>query len=114
MNENRRKDFMEDISSFSKKSLKKIKNGKPVTAYGGFLYNRLAKVIKVIAYIVAIANLICGLAAAVFIFRMKISYIALSFFAVLVFAAIGTIAFFVIYGIGHSIEQNNEILKRLS
>lgn len=113
MRKNNSSDFMEDISSSSKKSVFNIKMGEPVNAYGSFIYNHLAKVIKAIAYIVAVANLIFGFIVAAFVFKLKFTYIALSFFSILVFAVMAAVIFFVIYGIGHSIEQNNEILKKL-
>lgn len=113
MRKNNNGDFMEDISSSSKKPDFDIRIGESVNAYGSFIYNHLAKVIKAIAYIVAVANLIFGFIVAAFVFKLKFTYIAMSFFAVLIFAIIAAVTFFVIYGIGHSIEQNNEILKKL-
>lgn len=114
MRKNHNSDYMEDISSSSKKPVFSIKMGESVNAYGSFIYNHLANVIKVIAYIVAVANLIFGFVVAAFVFRLKLTYIAISFFSILLFAIIAAVMFFVIYGIGHSIEQNNEILSKLS
>ena len=106
--------YMEDISSSSKKSIVDIAITEPVNAYGNFFYRNIAKVLKAIAYIVAIFNLITGLALATYIFKLKLTYIALSFAVVLVFSVIAAFLFFIIYGIGHSIEQNNEILRKLN
>ena len=101
---------MEDISSKSKKF--KLKD--PVDFYGKLVYSRIGKIIKVIAYIVAILTVLVGIGAAFLIFKNQAAFIALSFAVVLVFALVGTIEFFIIYGLGHVIEQNNEILKRLN
>ena len=101
---------MEDISSKSKKF--KLKD--PVDIYGKLVYNRIGKIIKVIAYLVAILTVIVGLCAAFLIFKRQAALIVISFAVVLVFAVIGVIEFFIIYGLGHVIQQNNEILKRLN
>lgn len=101
---------MEDISSKSKKF--KLKD--PVDVYGKLVYNRIGKIIKVIAYIVAILTVIAGVGVALLIFKRQAAFIAISFAVVLIFAVLGAIEFFIIYGLGHVIEQNNEILKRLN
>ena len=101
---------MEDISSKSKKF--KLKD--PVDIYGKLVYNRIGKIIKVSSYWVAILTVIVGLCAAFLIFKRQAALIVISFAVVLVFAVIGVIEFFIIYGLGHVIQQNNEILKRLN
>ncbi|MBR4761604.1 MAG: hypothetical protein IK086_03110 [Clostridia bacterium] len=86
---------------------------RPIELFGKFLYDNLSKVIKFIAYAVAIATLIIGFIVAYFVYRHVDSFIAISFAVVLATAILAFIEFFLIYGLGHMIEQNNEILKRL-
>lgn len=113
---NQNNDFIEDISSSSKKSKFKlnIELKDPVDMYGKLIYNNLGKTLKVIAYLVTIFTILLGFGAAFLIFKKQAAYIALSFAAVLVFTAVALIEFFIIYGLGHSIEQNNAILKKLT
>lgn len=112
---NQKNDFIEDISSSSKKSKHKlnIELKDPVDLYGKLIYNNLGKTLKIIAYIVAIVTILLGFGGAYLIFKKQFTYIALSFAVVLVFTAVAAVEFFIVYGLGHSIEQNNEILKRL-
>ncbi|MBO4694272.1 MAG: hypothetical protein J5659_07785 [Clostridia bacterium] len=115
-NNGKNNEFIEDISSSSRKSKLKlnIELKDPVDLYGKLIYNNLGKTLKTIAYIVAIATILLGFGAAFLIFKKEATYIALSFAMVLVFTAVAAVEFFVIYGLGHSIQQNNEILKRLA
>lgn len=113
MSKNENNDFMEDISSSTQKSAFEIAIGEPVEVYGSFIYRHLAGFIKAIAYILAICNIIAGFGVAAFIFKAKLAYIALSFAAVLFFSLLAAIVFFIVYGIGHAIQQNNDILKKL-
>lgn len=103
-------DAMQNISSISKNL--KIKD--PVDFYGKFIYRNLGKVIKFIAYVIAILTFVAGLAFVFLIGLKNVKYIVISLAVVLVSAALALIGFFIIYGIGHVIDQNNEILKRLS
>lgn len=112
---NQNNEFMEDISSTSKKKLKlNIELKDPVDLYGKLIYNNLGRTLKVIAYIVAIVTIIMGLGGAALVFKAQATYIALSFATVLLFTAVAAVEFFIIYGLGHTIEQNNEILKKLT
>ena len=108
--------MFEDISSSSKKHKFKLdfELKDPVDLYGKLIYNNLGKTLKVIAYIVAIVTILLGFGAAFLIFKRQATYIALSFALVLVFTAVAAVEFFIIYGIGHSIEQNNAILKKMT
>lgn len=106
----------EDISSSSKKRKLKLdfELKDPVDLYGKLIYNNLGKTLKVIAYIVAIVTILLGFGVAFLFFKRQATYIALSFAFILAFTAIAAIEFFIIYGIGHSIEQNNAILKKIT
>ena len=93
--------------------MKKIKLKNPIDVYGTFLYKNLSKTIKFIAYVVAVITLIIGLVATVFIVKSHSGFLAIGIGLFLAFAVVAFIEFFIIYGIGHIIDQNNEILRRL-
>ena len=97
---------MEDISSTSVEFRAK-KN--PVMAYSSGLYKNLGNIIKAIAFIIAFAIIIVGFVIAFFLFS-----IALSLAAIIVFTLIAACVFFPIFGLGHILCQNNEILKMLN
>ena len=103
------KGTMENISSKSKDF--KIKD--PVDLYGKLLYRNLGKTVKFIAYVVAIITLLVGIIAAIFIAKSYSGFLIIGLALCLFCAVIAFIEFFIIYGIGHVIDQNNEILKRL-
>ncbi len=109
-------DMFEDISSSSKKPNFKLdfELKDPVDLYGKLIYNNLGKVLKIIAYIVAVVTILLGFGAAFLVFKRQLTYIALAFAVILLFTAVAAVEFFIIYGIGHGIEQNNTILKELS
>ena len=103
------KDSMENISSKSKDF--KLKD--PVDLYGKFLFNNLGKTVKFIAYLVAAITLLAGIVAVLFIAKSNVGFLVLGCAILLALAVLAFIEFFIIYGIGHIIDQNNEILKRL-
>ncbi|MBR4910781.1 MAG: hypothetical protein IKZ47_05625 [Clostridia bacterium] len=110
---------MEDLNSYSsyssksRKKTRKLSLLRPLELFGKFVYKNIAKVIKLIAYVVAIATIVIGIAIAFFIFKHVDKFVAISYAIVLGSAIIAFIEFFIIYGIGHIIEQNDKILKRL-
>ena len=91
---------------------RKISFLRPIELFGKFMFNNLSKVIKLIAYAVAIATVVIGVALAVFVYKHVEAFVAISFAVILSSAILAFIEFFLIYGLGHMIEQNNEILKR--
>ena len=101
---------MENISSKSKN----LNFKDPVDLYGKFVYKNLGRVIKFTAYVVAILTFAAGLAFVFLIGLKQVKYIIVALAVLLISAALALIEFFIIYGIGHVIDQNNEILKRLS
>lgn len=105
-------EFMEDISSNSKKIKFNFKTD-PAELYGKAIYKNLSGIIKVIAYIAAIFTMLVGFGIAIFIAKKQILYIALSFGVVLFFTVIAAVEFFLIYALGHIIKQNNDIIERL-
>ena len=102
---------MEDISSTSVEFRAK-KN--PVMAYSSGLYKNLGNIIKAIAFIIAFAIIIVGFVIAFFLFSKTAFSIALSLAAIIVFTLIAACVFFPIFGLGHILCQNNEILKMLN
>ncbi len=102
---------MEDISSTSVEFRAK-KN--PVMAYSSGLYKNLGNVIKAIAFIIAFAIIIIGFIVAFFLFSKTSFSIVLSLAAIIIFTLIAACIFFPLFGLGHILCQNNEILKILN
>lgn len=102
---------MEDISSTSVEFRAK-KN--PVMAYSSGLYKNLGNVIKAIAFVIAFAVIIVGFVVAFFLFSKTAFSIAISLAAIIVFTLIAACVFFPLFGLGHILCQNNEILKMLN
>ena len=108
--------IFEDISSSTpadrrKKAVKKAV--KAVNNYGEGAFKNIDKIIKAISFIVAIGVfLLFGAIAAVLYMLDKIFIpIAIGVLALgLIFALI---ALFLIFGLGHIISQNKELLKRI-
>ncbi len=102
---------MEDISSTSVE-FRARKN--PVMAYSSGLYKNLGNVIKVIAFILGFGIIIVALVAA-FLLLNKTSWgIALALAAVIFGTLVAAFVFFPMFGLGHILCQNNEILKLLN
>ncbi|MGI6279101.1 MAG: hypothetical protein ACOYJS_00900 [Acutalibacteraceae bacterium] len=105
----------EDISSHSQKPItraaKKVKKATDVYANGA--YKNIDKVIKVIAFIVAIAVFVIFVGLAAILFLLDKAFLLVSAAVLLVGAAVSLILLFLIYGTGHIISQNKEILRRL-
>ena len=102
---------MEDISSTSAEYRAK-KN--PVLAYTSGLYKNLGNVIKVISFVLAFAVIILSLIVAFFLFTKTSLGILLSLAAVLFGTIAAACVFFPLFGLGHILCQNNEILKMLN
>jgi hypothetical protein len=106
----------EDISSSSpadkrKKQLKKAV--KAVDNYGDGAARNIDKVIKAISFIVAIGVFLvfAAIAAVLYLLDPMFTIVAIG---VLVLGVVFALIFlFLIYGLGHIITQNKEILKRL-
>ena len=102
---------MEDISSTSVEYRAK-KN--PVIAYTSGLYKNLGNVIKVIAFALAFLIIIIGFVGSFLLFSKTSFSIVLSVAAILVFTLVAACVFFPLFGLGHILCQNNEILKMLN
>lgn len=102
---------MEDISSTSEEFRAK-KN--PVMAYSNGLYKNLGNVIKVISFVVGFAIIILSLIIA-FLLINKTAFGIMLALAVIIFGTIAAACvFFPLFGLGHILCQNNEILKKLN
>lgn len=86
---------------------------KPVEKYGNAVAKNLGYIIKAISFVVAFSIIILTFVIAFLVFSTQPLYIAISFGIVVVGVIIAAISMFLIYGLGHLIIQNNEILKRL-
>lgn len=87
----------------------------PVKAYGNGISKYLGVIIKIISFVVAFACVAAGGVALLLIrkfFNGFFDSIALGIFILAV--VIGAISLFIIYGIGHVICQNNEILRKMN
>ena len=102
---------MEDISSTSIEF--KAKEN-PVLAYTNGLYKNLGNIIKVIAFALAFLIIIVGFLIAFFLFTKTALSMAINLAIVIVFTILAAVVFFPIFGLGHILCQNNEILKMLN
>ena len=103
-------DFMEDISSTSKEFQK---NKNPLIAYSNNLYKNLGNVIKVLSFALAFFIIIICFIAAFLLFTKTAFGFALFLAIILIGAVMAVFVFFPLFGLGHILCQNNEILKRL-
>ena len=109
----------EDISSSSPRpitnTVKKVsrKTKKLADNYGNSAFKNIDRIIKTISFVVAIALFLIFTGIAVLLYFLDSSFILLSALVLLIGTAISFISLFIIYGIGHIITQNNEILRKL-
>ena len=109
-NNNDNKFVFEDISSHSSNKKKLLNAGKE---YGDGAMKHIDKVIKAISFIVAIiiAAVFFGIAALLVMLDNSFKVIALA--VIVVGIILSLICLFLIYGIGHIITQNKQILRHL-
>ena len=102
---------MEDISSTSIEFRAK-KN--PVLAYSSGLYKNLGNIIKIISFVLGFGIIILSLVVAFFLFNKTALGITLSLAVIIFGTIVAACVFFPIFGLGHILCQNNEILKSLN
>jgi len=102
---------MEDISSVSEKFLA-LKN--PVSTYTTGLYKNLGNIIKVIAFVIAFAVIILGFLLGFLLLTKAAFSIVTTLAVIIIFTVLAAILFFPLFGLGHILCQNNEILKLLN
>ncbi len=106
-----KKEVIENISIVAEKIGTKI--NEPIEKYGNSIANNLGLIIKAISFVTAFAIILIAFAIAFLVFSTQPLYIALSLGIVVVGTILAAIIMFLIYGLGHLIIQNNEIIKRL-
>lgn len=127
MADNNKNVVFEDISSNSpetpivkvvkqtKKAAKKAAKvaKKAADGYGNSAFKNIDKVIKMIAFVVATTVALLFLATAFVVFKLDKSFKFICALILVVGVVVSLIFLFLIYGIGHIISQNKEILKKL-
>ena len=101
---------MEDISSTSAEYRAKKD---PIDAYGKSMFKNLGNIIKAIAFILGFGVISLSLLLAFFLFSKSLLSLFISLAVILIGTLFAAVLFFPIYGIGHIIHQNEQILKRL-
>ncbi len=113
---NTENDFVfEDISSSTPADRRKKQLEKAVQAvdnYGEGAAKNIDKVIKAISFIVAIGIFILFAAVAVVLFYLDKMFTIVAIGVLVIGIVLSLIMLFIIYGIGHIITQNNQLLKR--
>lgn len=108
-------DMIDISSSTAKRPPVSPKKPQPVKSYGSGTSAFLGVIVKIISFVVAFASIAVGGVGALIICRFLDEFFDSIAIAVFILSVvIGTISFFIIYGIGHIICQNNEILKRMN
>lgn len=100
----------EDIKSSSNQKKRKPNT---VDAYAEGAFKNIDKVIKVISFLVSIATFLIFAGVAVLLALFDPIFTVLSIGIAIFGIILSLILLFLIYGLGHIITQNNEILKRL-
>ncbi len=96
-----------------KKKAKKALDTVTAKEYSKKAVTNIDKVVKAISFIVAAFVLLVFAAAALVLFLMDKAFIVIAAAVLAVGIIFALIFLFIIYGIGHIITQNNEILKRI-
>lgn len=108
----------EDISSSSKVSSKvkskAKKAAKPVIKYADGIFKHLGNVIKAIGFLIGFGIFGICLFVAYYLYSKDPTFEVVSIAIAAAGIVIGTICMFLIFGLGHVICQNNEILRRLN
>ena len=107
-------DEFEDITSSSKSKYDiETHIGEYAEKYGNGIFKNIGTIIKFIAFLICFSVIILSFFAAYFIFTFNAVFATIAAAVILFGTIFGVILLFVIYGIGHIICQNNEILSRL-
>lgn len=106
-------DFYEDISSSSTPTVPKRTLKSVTVSYENGIFKNIGKIIKVMAFIVSIGIFaLAAVLAAVLIILDKF-FVVIAIGIIIIGAVLAAITLFLIYGTGHIITQNDEILRRL-
>ena len=99
----------EDISSSSPR----VKKDKPSKVYAEGAFKNIDKVIKAISFLISIGTFLIFAGLAVLLAMFDSVFILISIGLAIFGIILSLILLFLIYGLGHIITQNKEILKRL-
>ena len=116
MNNNSNDFIYEDISSSSKgfkykDNLKKIPQA--LDKYGDGAFDKLDKIIKIISFVSAIGIFLFFLVIATALILIDKFFLLIAIGILILGIVLALMSLFIIYGFGHMISQNNEILKKL-
>lgn len=105
----------EDISSSSGKRPKKTAEqiSKSVEQYGNGIFKHLGNIIKAISFLVAFGIFGLCLFVGFYLYSKDKSFATISLAIIIAGIVIALMVMFLIFGLGHVICQNNEILRRL-
>lgn len=107
--------IFEDISSSTPvdKAKQKVEKAiKAVDDYGEGAFKNIDKVIKAISFIVAIGIFLVFAAIAVVLYMLDKMFMLIAIGVLILGVVFALISLFIIYGIGHIITQNKQLLKR--
>lgn len=107
--ENNEKGFT--IRELAKQKLEKV--GEFTDGYANKAISNVDKIVKVVSFIVAISIFLVFLAIAVVLVLIDSFFTLIAVGVLLVGTILAMLSLFLIYGMGHIITQNNEILKHL-
>ena len=105
-------DDIVDISSVSQEYIDKYKI--PDSIYGKGMFKHLGGIIKTIAFMISFVILIGSFVLAYFLFTKELLFMAISVAIIIFGTLLSLIVLFLIYALGHIVQQNNEILKQIS
>ena len=108
MKETKNETVFEDISSSSPKKV-----DLSAQKYADGAFKNIDKIVKAISFMVALGILLVFVAVAAVLVMFDTIFLILSIGLVILGVIIALITLFLIYGMGHILTQNKEILKRL-
>ena len=106
-------DFYEDISSSSTPIAPKRTFKSVTVSYENGIFKNIGKIIKALAFIVSIGIFVLAAVLAAALIMLDKFFIVVAIGVIIIGAVLAAIALFLIYGMGHIITQNDEILRRL-
>ena len=106
-------DLYEDISSSSQPIPQKKTVIDYADNYGNFIFKNISKIIKGIAFAVAAAIIIVFAVIAFLLIKLDSFFVVVAIGLGIVGIILAAICLFLIYGLGHIISQNDEILRRM-
>ncbi|MBQ3816990.1 MAG: hypothetical protein II802_01810 [Clostridia bacterium] len=106
-------DLYEDISSSSQPVEESKSFFEYADTYGNFIFRNISKIIKGIAFAVAAIIIIMFVVIAFLLIKLDSFFIVIGIGLGIVGIILAGIFLFLIYGLGHVISQNEEILQKM-